>query len=413
MTSSSVGDLDLESGEADETNDALVAPSRRKRDAQGGLLDTLVSAVSSSLTSAGGTNIHVAMASCSGKGEEEFHMREARVFLKSILLFNPKNLHLHIFATPTNKAYLRRLLKEWKRDTYLDFQVSFYDTTFPNATFKAPVYRKKGVAQAPEEEDVSWSNLFRPCSSQRLFIPWGVKTLDKIIYLDADLIVLGSLAELWQQFDHFDDQQFLGLAPIAFHHIAFTLKRKIPTVGKYGHNAGVALMHAERIREIDWRDEMLQLGIKIRQSVNVLGDQDMINYYMHNHPEGFYEISCKYNYRREYCTPFRGEPQECLDAKDGGTVVLHGVADTFITNQTIFRYIFQVFERFEFGMSIEKDLLDLLKFVFVLFEEDKCGNVGDIMYKKIAEYISQYSSIDVVGKVPSELSMKGRNRFSG
>ena len=92
-------------------------------------------------------------------------------------------------------------------------------------------------------------------------------------------------------------------------------------------------MHAPRIRERDWRAEMLRLGVKIRETVNVLGDQDMINHYMHDNPEGFYELSCTYNYRREYCTPYRGEPQECLDAKDGGTVILTAWRGGFVHYQ--------------------------------------------------------------------------------
>ena len=63
-------------------------------------------------------------------------------------------------------------------------------------------------------------------------------------------------------------------------------------------------------------------------------------------------------------------------------------------------------------MSIEKDILDLLRFVYVMFEEEKCGNAGDIMFRKMADYISQYSSLDVVGKIPSELSLKNKQLFS-
>ena len=59
----------------------------------------------------------------------------------------------------------------------------------------------------------SWMrNMFRPCTTFRLFIP-QVLPYDAIIYVDTDFIFLRSVEHLWSEMENFSDSAVASMAP--------------------------------------------------------------------------------------------------------------------------------------------------------------------------------------------------------
>ncbi|XP_018022958.1 glucoside xylosyltransferase 1-like isoform X2 [Hyalella azteca] len=58
--------------------------------------------------------------------------------------------------------------------------------------------------------------LFRPCSSQRLFVDQVLPEEDAVIYIDTDVIFMRSPVQLWNEFKRFDDKQMMAAAAPAW-----------------------------------------------------------------------------------------------------------------------------------------------------------------------------------------------------
>ena len=333
--------------------------------------------------------IEVAYASCSGNQMEGFHTQDLIVALKTLFLFNPKNIRVHIFVTEINRLFLEKLILRWQNifPEQMD-NISLYPTNIPtNITFKTDNVRNRKLANG--SRPIIWRDLFRPCSSQRIFIPWGLPQIDKIIYLDTDTIVLGSLRNLWNEFDKFNDTQAVGMAPIAFHPLPFTALRKIHTIGEFGHNAGVLLMRLDRLRQVDWRSEMQEIGTQIKETVNVLSDQDMINTYLYYHRQLFYELSCMYNFRDCMCVEMQNFSHECRDADTYGINIIHGISDSFHKNDTLLAPLFQLFYKFDVENNQISDLITDIEMLSKLNKNNKmkCADSISIFHRRIDKEI--------------------------
>ncbi|MFI3319590.1 MAG: glycosyltransferase family 8 protein [Rikenellaceae bacterium] len=107
----------------------------------------------------------------------------------------------------------------------------------------------------------------------RLFAPVLFPEIDKMLYLDADIVVDGSIVELYNT--DIEEFQFAGSADQAslnksyLHEIGFEYKR--PYV-----NAGVLLMNLKALRGFEIKDLMCSYVDKYHDFMQ-LGDQDIIN----------------------------------------------------------------------------------------------------------------------------------------
>ncbi|KAK8723211.1 hypothetical protein OTU49_011912 [Cherax quadricarinatus] len=50
----------------------------------------------------------------------------------------------------------------------------------------------------PGQDALAWRKLYKPCSSQRLFMPSLLKDVDALVHVDADVVFLALLEELWR-----------------------------------------------------------------------------------------------------------------------------------------------------------------------------------------------------------------------
>jgi UDP-xylose:glucoside alpha-1,3-xylosyltransferase len=125
-------------------------------------------------------------------GTERIH--EALTMIKSALLYKTENKIEFFILT---EVPLFNLLKENLNKLKLqkDFNFHLKQIEFPNE----------------ENEKESWKDLFKPCASQRLFLPSLLATINHILYVDIDVIFLSSPSDVFENFKDFKQQQHSGM----------------------------------------------------------------------------------------------------------------------------------------------------------------------------------------------------------
>ncbi len=93
-------------------------------------------------------SIHVAIVACGNRAPE------AIISLKSFAMFSKRNLHFHVFAEEELHKEFQTKIQAWPR--------------FIDGTVKLDIQK----IQFPGSDDFNrWKSLFKPCASQRLFLP--------------------------------------------------------------------------------------------------------------------------------------------------------------------------------------------------------------------------------------------------
>ena len=125
----------------------------------------------------------------------------------------------------------------------------------------------------------------------RLLLPSMLPDLDKVIYLDCDLVVNGDLKDLWD----FDvNGVAVGMAPDHLYKDATTLERLKMTNGEY-LNSGVIVMNLEYWRKHNVQNRVLSF-IEDNGKDLIYFDQDALNVTLQNERR---KLPVKYD-----CTPY-------------------------------------------------------------------------------------------------------------
>ena len=156
----------------------------------------------------------------------------------------------------------------------------------------------------------------------RLFIPELFPQYDKVIYLDADLVVPGDISELYQE--HLGTKLVGAAADYSIHNIA-PFMRYIDRYVGVDHqnyvNSGVLLLNCKRLREVDLAGRFLnmvsQYGLE-----TVAPDQDYLN------------ALCWYGIH--YLDPeWNAMPSECLRHMDDPQIVHFNLASKPWLNESV------------------------------------------------------------------------------
>lgn len=258
----------------------------------------------------------------------ESRIAEVTTMVKSALVFSTNSYPLRIVLVAEKPLFDLLTLKMESFQKFYNFTFLLKEISFP------------------EENAETWRKLFKPCASQRLFLP-SVLWPDvdgSIIYVDSDLIFLSPPQDIFQMLRRFNSTQLAGLAPESESKNTgwYTRFARHPFYGPHGVNSGVMLMNLTRMREVEW--ELKLLPIYDQYNLNlVFGDQDIINIYFFFHPDELFVLPCEYNYRPDHCMY---GVKSCQTADDG-IKIIHGNRGYFHKpeNQPIFSQIFLAFQK--------------------------------------------------------------------
>ncbi|XP_031439101.1 glucoside xylosyltransferase 1 isoform X2 [Clupea harengus] len=274
--------------------------------------------------------MHLAVVACGDRQEETLTM------LKSAMLLSARPASFHIFAEEQLHQGFRDQLDSWPSMYRSKFNYTIYPITFPG------------------ENQEEWKKLFKPCASQRLFLPILLKEVDSLIYVDTDILFLRPLEDVWALLSRFNSTQLAAMSPeheeprIAW----YNRFARHPFYGTTGVNSGVMLMNLTRIRAAHFKNDMTSVGLrwgellvplyhKYKQNIT-WGDQDLINIVFHYNPENLYVFPCHWNFRPDHCI----YGSNCDAAKQAGVFILHGNRGVFHdSRQPAFRAIYDAIKK--------------------------------------------------------------------
>uniref|UniRef100_A0A3Q3K537 Glucoside xylosyltransferase 1 n=1 Tax=Monopterus albus TaxID=43700 RepID=A0A3Q3K537_MONAL len=183
--------------------------------------------------------MHLTVMACGERLEETVTM------IKSAMFFSIKHLNFHVFVVNDQlEASVSATcnLKSWPVFIQSRFNCTFYSISFPR------------------ENAADWKKLFKPCASERLFLPLILKDINLVLYVDSDILFLQPVDHLWAFLAQFNSSQLAAMAPEHEEpHIAYTPH---PFYSRTGVNSGVMLMNMMRIRNTFFKNDMTSVGLR-------------------------------------------------------------------------------------------------------------------------------------------------------
>ena len=170
----------------------------------------------------------------------------------------------------------------------------------------------------------------------RLLIPELKQNLDKVIYLDSDVIAMDDINLLWEQ----DLEDYVYAAVPDLGYSDFFQSNCINNLGLSKEhvypNAGVILLDTKRCREINFTKEILTLAQKEKDNILVIIEDLFSIYFGENNYkrlENRFNLTDRTNEINKTCAPFITE--EYLDKEWNNIVIQHlspGKVWQFATN---------------------------------------------------------------------------------
>ncbi|XP_042577908.1 glucoside xylosyltransferase 1 isoform X1 [Cyprinus carpio] len=293
---------------------------------------------------------------------------EAVNMLKTAAMLSSRALRFHIFAEEQLHTSIKTALDSWPAFIRAKFSYVIHPISFPH------------------EKHEEWSQLFKPCASQRLFLPMILKEVDSLLYVDTDVLFLQPVELIWDMLTHFNSTQLVAMAPeheeprIAW----YSCFSRHPYYGKTGINSGAMLMNLTRMRMIQFKNGMTSVGLHWdellmpllqKYKLNITrGDQDLINIIFHYNPEMVFTLPCNWNYRPDHCI----YGSNCILAEEEGVLMLHGNRGVFHSNkQPAFKAVYDAFKHYIFGEDLIKSFLLPLEEALNRTTHTYCGKVSN------------------------------------
>jgi lipopolysaccharide biosynthesis glycosyltransferase len=155
----------------------------------------------------------------------------------------------------------------------------------------SPVFIKESAFDnAPTLQYISKESYYRILCSELL-----PETEDRVLYLDADILIRGSIRPLYNM--DFSGKSLIAVSDYGVNHILTDKKKKLGFKANETYiNSGVILFNLEKMRQKFDLDDFLSLLVKYKDLLTYY-DQDMINLYFKGDIKFAEEI---YNYRTVY-----------------------------------------------------------------------------------------------------------------
>ena len=309
--------------------------------------------------------VHLGVVAC---GER---LEETLVMIKSAIILSNVYIHLHLFADEDLRPKFKAELDSWPSQIQKKLHQSIYPITYPKV---------KNAAD--------WIKLFKPCATQRLFIPYVVpeNVTNHMLYVDTDILFMRPIEHIWNFFKRFNSSHIAALAPEHEWDRQGWYNRfaRHPYYGRTGVNSGIMLMDMSRMRQINWIDHMIDYHAEYRFKIT-WGDQDLINIFFHYYPDKLYVYPCHWNFRPDHCM----YGLNCEQAKKCGVSIVHGNRGVYHNEkQVVFKAIYKSIKDFEFGEDVKGHLLSPMKqSIKDLESSGYCGRAGNVFTKQLERQI--------------------------
>jgi UDP-xylose:glucoside alpha-1,3-xylosyltransferase len=295
--------------------------------------------------------------------------------IKSLVLFSRGlDLDLRIFHDDVSVRGLRAQLETLQAEKYRQnstLAYKLYDVWFPSK---------------------SWYTLFGKCKAERLFFSDLLPDVERMIYLDIDTLLFSNVHDLWKHFSFMNATQLAAMAPDGLPPGPGTYSfSKIPFYGPRGLNSGVMLLNLERMREIDFPNEVRLIHDAIKGRAR-FADQDMLNFYFHFHPQLIYVLPCELNYGHQHCDCPHGSPGQCAcrGAESEGISVLHGCNRKFVLSPPhFFAEIYTAFAKHDPSKDKLGSLLGKIKQMHQSSggKNGQCWKLNATIFRKFEKYV--------------------------
>ncbi|XP_049266867.1 glucoside xylosyltransferase 1 [Rhipicephalus sanguineus] len=194
--------------------------------------------------------------------------------------------------------------------------------------------------------------MFRPCTTQRLFLTRILPNEDAVLYVDTDVIFVHPVEDFWRKFYAMNEWQMAGMAPETENYTMnyYTLRALHPFVQPFALNAGLLLMNLTRMRAFDLENRVMRLKEEFEGRIP-WADQDLLNIVFSRYPQGIFTFTCRWNYRGEHC---HGEAL-CTDGPiavvhASRKMVLDGLEPAFVT-------LHRTMQNFKLGQNLVDDFI--------------------------------------------------------
>ncbi|ETE65900.1 Glucoside xylosyltransferase 2, partial [Ophiophagus hannah] len=336
--------------------------------------------------------MHLAVVACGDRLLETLNM------LKSAVLFSNKKLKFHIFAEDSLKPEFEKKLEEWPTSFSKKFEYNVYPISF-------------SVGNTEE-----WRKLFKPCAAQRLFLPMILKDVDSLLYVDTDVLFLRPIDDIWGFLRTFNATQLAAMAPE--HEIPkigwYSRFARHPYYGTTGVNSGVMLMNLTRIRNTQFKNNLIPTGLKWEEMLYPLyqkyknyitwGDQDLLNIIFYFNPGAYFIkclflFPCQWNYRPDHCM----YGSNCKGAEEEGISILHGNRGVYHDDkQPTFKALYEVIRDvsdFSFEDNLFQSMYYPLQSKFLNTVHTLCGRIPQVFLKQIERTMKKVSEKRVIFNV--------------
>ncbi|XP_069156732.1 glucoside xylosyltransferase 1-like [Procambarus clarkii] len=295
-------------------------------------------------------------------------LNETRIMLKSAASLSHTPLRMIVFTEDPLKPIFKAMHASWPSDVRERISLNLHSIAFP-----------------PGQDAAAWRKLFKPCSSQRLFMPSLLKDVDALVYVDTDVVFLAPLEELWGHFYSMNSSHMAAMAP-EHEDLAtgwYNRFAKHPYFGRLGVNSGVMLMNLTRLRKFGWEEYVVPIYKHYKHAIT-WGDQDIINIIFHYHPDKLYVYGCEYNLRPDHCMYM----SVCKAAEKRGIFVLHGNRGTFHSiKQPAFRAVYRAWEEYKLGQDLRQDLYYPMQRYLLKASNTTCGKIHNAFLKALGSIV--------------------------
>jgi len=272
-------------------------------------------------------------------GSRQFN--QIKGLIKSAILMTQERLHFHFIVDDD----------------------AFYDSLTTIVDEMLELYRNKVVmtkhdAWFPQERP-DLKTIFKPCATERLFIPLMFPDLSKIVYIDTDTVFLRPPEHLFQLFNQFNEDQFISMN---VNNLAWKwlVPQGIP-IYKNGFNSGVMLMDIQKARrpERNWLQRVLEIIDNYKEKLR-FGDQDVLNILFASSPENIFDLPCHWNLLKNDCET--KDAGKCRLEQINEVSLVHGGGSIFIKPvPSKLKLVYETFINFDMSTQLPLALPKELK----------------------------------------------------